>query len=45
MGTIIVKINKLDIIGLMSIPPDGEDPEKYFKILYEIGGKIKIKRT
>ena len=34
---------ELDIIGLMSIPPEGEDPEKYFKILYEIGVKLKLK--
>lgn len=34
---------ELDIIGLMSIPPEGEDPEKYFKILNEIGVKLKLK--
>ena len=34
---------ELDIIGLMSIPPEDEDPEKYFKILYEIGVKLKLK--
>ena len=37
------KSTELDIIGLMSIPPDGEDPEKYFKILNEIGVKLKLK--
>ena len=27
----------------MSIPPEDEDPEKYFKILCEIGVKLKLK--
>ena len=33
----------MNVIGLMSIPPEGEDPEKYFKILNEIGVKLKLK--
>ena len=35
--------DKLNIIGLMCIPPINEDSKKHFKILYELAQKLNLK--
>ena len=34
---------KLDVIGLMCIPPNNDDPEKYFSQMFEIKKKFNLK--
>ena len=34
---------KLDVIGLMALPPQSSDPTKYFKIVSELNNKLKFK--
>ena len=34
---------KLDVIGLMALPPQSSDPTKYFKIVSDLNNKLKFK--
>ena len=34
---------KLDVIGLMALPPQSSDPTKYFKIISDLNNKLKFK--
>ena len=34
---------KLDVIGLMALPPQSSDPTKYFKIVSDLNYKLKFK--
>ena len=34
---------KLDVIGLMALPPQSSDPTKYFKIISDLNYKLKFK--